>query len=449
MKQTLRFLLAILILWQVSIFTASAQEPAKPVASMTLEDGDSLVFLGDSITHQCLYTQYVEDYLYTRFPAKRFQIHNAGVGGARAWDALQRFDKDVAAFKPKYVTILLGMNDGEYQPFNREVFDTYQEDMSLLLEKLDGIGTTSILMTPTMFDSQAPNIRERTRQPEILEEYNSVMAYFGTWLREVATDEGRGFVDMWSPLNNITLEERKKEAGFTLIRDGIHPDSPGQVVMATAIINDMRMPKAVSTIRILTGGKKPTATATGGELSDLLQEGDTLTFTWTAKSLPWVVPEEAQLGAELTRLGHRYSREAVEIHGLAPGRYELSIDGTVVGEYSHAQLGRHIELQSNSKTPQYQQALKIAEANKERNQGPVRGLRNQWSQFQRYARIKRQAEANPDNEDLAKQLAEWSKWIEGMDERVAELIAQARTMEDKIFEINKPHARKYVLRKVK
>ena len=242
MKHTLRLLLITLILWQTAHVLASAQELAKPVTEMKLEDGDSLVFLGDSITHQCLYTQYVEDYLYTRFPDKRFKIHNAGVSGARAWDALQRFDKDVAAFKPKYVTILLGMNDGEYQPFNRDVTDTYQQDMTLLLEKLDGIETTSILMTPTMFDSRAARAGRRERDPQMLAEYNSVLAYFGTWLREVATDEGRGFVDMWSPLNNITMEERKNDAKFTLIRDAIHPDAPGQVVMATAIINDMRMP---------------------------------------------------------------------------------------------------------------------------------------------------------------------------------------------------------------
>ena len=93
----------------------SAQEPANPaqkaiVEKIDLQDGDTLVFLGDSITHQCLYTQYVEDYFYARYPKLRLIFHNAGVGGDRAKNALDRFDEDVAAFKPKYVTILLGMN---------------------------------------------------------------------------------------------------------------------------------------------------------------------------------------------------------------------------------------------------------------------------------------------------------------------------------------------------
>ena len=78
---------------------AEAKPAPKPLlGKLELKDGDSIVFLGDSITHQVLYTQYVEDYFYTRYPKMRLKFHNAGVGGARAWDALQRFDKDGQTF---------------------------------------------------------------------------------------------------------------------------------------------------------------------------------------------------------------------------------------------------------------------------------------------------------------------------------------------------------------
>lgn len=427
---------------------ANAQEPAAPIEKIVLEDGDSIVFLGDSITHQCLYTQYVEDYLYTRFPSQRFKIHNAGVGGARAWDALARFEDDVAAYHPKYVTILLGMNDGSYQPFNQEIFDTYRQDMTTLLEKLDGIGAQSVLMTPTMFDSRAARAGKRQRDPEMLALYNSVLTYYGTWLRELATDQGRGFVDMWGPLNNITLEERKTDPKFTMIPDAVHPGANGQVVMATAIVSDMGLQRPVSNIRLLSGETKPLARATGGKVADLSWNDSEVSFTWTAESLPWVLPEEAQLGVKLTKLGHKLSKESLEVHGLSLGRYELSIDGEVVGTYQSSQLERHIELQGNAKTPQYQQSLKVAELNKQRNEGPVRALRGEWSQFQRYARAKRSAEAAPDNAELAKQLTATEAKIEGMSDRVAEKIAAAKQIEDQIFEINQPQPRKYVLKKV-
>jgi lysophospholipase L1-like esterase len=101
---------------------ARAQEQPRIPASLDLEDGDTMVFLGDSITHQCLYTQYVENFFHTRYPERRIHFHNAGVSGDRAADALARFDDDVAAFQPKYVTILLGMNDGSYEDYQPDTF---------------------------------------------------------------------------------------------------------------------------------------------------------------------------------------------------------------------------------------------------------------------------------------------------------------------------------------
>ncbi len=67
-----------------------AAEFKAPLSTPELKQGDCIVFLGDSITHQCLYTQYVEDYFYTRFPKMRLKLHNAGVGGAIHHDHMPR-----------------------------------------------------------------------------------------------------------------------------------------------------------------------------------------------------------------------------------------------------------------------------------------------------------------------------------------------------------------------
>ncbi len=95
MKKLPSFLLFIALSLVVGL---QAAEHKTPVTSIELNDGDTLVFLGDSITHQCLYTQYVEDYFYTRYPDRRIRFHNAGVSGDKATHALRLFDRDVAAF---------------------------------------------------------------------------------------------------------------------------------------------------------------------------------------------------------------------------------------------------------------------------------------------------------------------------------------------------------------
>ena len=129
----------------------------------------------------------------------------------------------MAAYEPKYVTVLLGMNDGRYRSYNEEIWKTYHDDMTTLIGQLVEIGATPILMTPTMYDSRAALARKRNPAAN----YNSVLAYYGTWLREVAVNNGYGFVDMWGPLNNLTLQERKTSPDFTLIKDSMHPDAPG------------------------------------------------------------------------------------------------------------------------------------------------------------------------------------------------------------------------------
>ena len=247
--------LATWLLWIGIVFSIApgvghADELAASLGKLQFADGDTLVFLGDSITHQCLYTQYVEDYFYTRMPKVHIRFHNSGVGGDRAMDASESIQRDVAFYKPKYVTVLLGMNDGSYQPYDETVFQTYRRDMTKLVDQIQASGAKPILMTPTMYDARAKRMRDPKAPAEPTELYNATLAYYGAWLREQAVERGLGFVDMYSPLNNLTLESRETDPKFTMIRDAVHPDAPGQLVMAFALLSDLGVPRMVSNIML-------------------------------------------------------------------------------------------------------------------------------------------------------------------------------------------------------
>jgi lysophospholipase L1-like esterase len=436
---------------------ARAQDAAtalpKIPAKIDLQDGDTFVFLGDSITHQRLYTQYVEDFFYQRFPERRIHFHNAGIGGARAWDALARVSRDVVHYKPRYVSILLGMNDGSYQPFNPEIFATYKKDMTELVGKIKASGATPILMSPTMFDSRAARLRDnpnRPRSAEMLSEYNSVLAYYGRWLQDVATESGASYVDMFGLLNDLTNDAREKDPAFTMIKDAVHPDAPGQVVMAFAMIEDLGLRSGVSNIRVQpdgNGGFK--ATATGGKVENLKATNESVEFDWMAKALPWVMPEEAQLGVKLLNLGHKASKEGLEIHGLASGTYEVVIDDVVIGQYVDVLLSRHIELQNNTQTPQYQQALQVAMLNKQKNEGPVKQLRDGWRSFQSWARYSRQLEEQPNNNEIVAVTEKERVKLQGLEENIQQAEAEAKKIEDEIYKANQPVTRHYVIRKAR
>jgi lysophospholipase L1-like esterase len=362
------------------------------------------------------------------------------VGGDRAKDALTRFDEDVAAYKPKYVTILLGMNDGSYKDFDKAIFDTYQQDMSTLLDKIDGIGAKAILMSPTMFDTRAKRISGKTQEPRDTY-YNGVLALFGTWLREQTEVRGLGYVDMWSPLNNLTMAARKKTPNFTMIPDGVHPAAPGQAVMATAMLEDIIPRSQCTQILIDEKAGKLAPTANGGKVTDFNGTPDSVSFTFLADRLPWVLPPDATDGYKLTHAGHHYSNEKVSVRGLKPGKYELKIDGQTIGTYASGQLAFGVELEENNKTPEYQQALNVATLNKKRNDEAYRPLRDQYGQL----KGKRRELAKIDEKDpqYAAKKADFDQWYTGQKAKVAELLAAAKGFEDEIYKANQPAAHKY------
>ncbi len=430
--------------WAQQPLAAPAPPAQKPlVGEIEFKDGDTLVFLGDSITHQCLYTQYVEDYFFTRYPKLRLHFHNAGVGGDRAANALQRFDEDVAAWKPRYVTVLLGMNDGGYKGYDQGIFDAYQRDMAAVLDRIAAIGATAIPMTPTMHDARAARLANHTQEPRDTY-YNGVLALYGAWLREQAQVRGLGFVDMYSPLNNLTLEQRAKDPKWTMIQDAVHPGPTGQVVMAAAVIADMAPRSRVSLISIDGDLGDHPQHVQGGTIGTVKKEGRTLSFTFTAAALPWVLPPDASEGFKLVTAGHRFSNEKLIVRHLPPGRYELQIDRAPVGAYSSAQLAAGVELERNEKTPEYQQALNVALLNKARNEQAVHPLRDQWGALKgkRNDLNKALGENAP---DLATRKEAFEKWLGEFQPRVDALIAKVKEFDDQIYQANQPAPHRYEL----
>ena len=66
-------------------------------------------------------------------------------------------------------------------------------DMTELIERIREGGATPVLVSPTMFDSRAAKLRMNPRRPrstEMLSQYNSVLAYYGRWLQDVAIETG-------------------------------------------------------------------------------------------------------------------------------------------------------------------------------------------------------------------------------------------------------------------
>ena len=197
-----------------------------------------MVFYGDSITDQRLYTTFVETYVVTRFPAMKVSFVHSGWGGDRVTGGGggpidQRLSRDVFAYKPTVVTVMLGMNDASYQPFKQPIFDVYTRGYQHLVESLKASlpDVRITLIVPSPFD-------DVTRKPNFEGGYNQVLIRYGDFVRSLAEKEGATVAD----LNTSVVAALKKASEIDpthaqdLIRDRVHPGPAGQLLMAEALL---------------------------------------------------------------------------------------------------------------------------------------------------------------------------------------------------------------------
>src|SRR5882762_3708686 len=81
------------------------------------EKGERIAFVGNSITEMGYYESYIWLYYILHYPGKRITIYNAGIGGDRAKNILDRLDDDVLSKKPTTICLTFGMNDSGYFEF--------------------------------------------------------------------------------------------------------------------------------------------------------------------------------------------------------------------------------------------------------------------------------------------------------------------------------------------
>ena len=74
-------------------------------AEYAVRDGDTVVFLGDSITAARKYDRIVENYTLLRFPERKVKFFNAGKGGDTMTGALDRLQREVFDRKATVLTV--------------------------------------------------------------------------------------------------------------------------------------------------------------------------------------------------------------------------------------------------------------------------------------------------------------------------------------------------------
>ena len=347
------------LLFLLASVPALAAEPPAPFA---LRDGDRVVFYGDSITQEGGYARFVEEYVRTRFPQWDVRFYNAGVGG----DTVQgggagpidvRLERDVVAWKPTVVTVMLGMNDGGYKPFDPATLaafgEGYRAIVARLQQSLPGVRLTFIRSSP--FDDVA-------RPPSFAPGYDDALRRLGCYVTVLGAKEKAPVVDFRDPLNAGIAAVLKDNPALArqVIPDRVHPGPAGHVVMGATLLRAWNAPALVARVEIDAAAKAVVA-AENAEVSGLEATEGGLAWTGLDRALPLPLSfddaetELAQAaGADLGSL----VRQPLVVTGLPAGSYELKIDGESVGTFAATLLAKGVDL-ARHRTPMRWQAYAV------------------------------------------------------------------------------------------
>jgi lysophospholipase L1-like esterase len=342
---------------------AAAQE------SFALHDGDRVVFFGDSITDQRLYTTFAETYVVTRFPHLNISFIHSGWGGDRVTGGGGgpmdvRIWRDVLPYNPTVLTIMLGMNDGRYRAFDQQIFDEFSTGYKHIVEtvKRQVPGIRMTLIQPSPYD-------DVTRAPQFEGGYNQVLVRYGDFLQQLAADQKLGLADLnTSVVAALGKANATDAAGAAkLIPDRVHPIAAIHLLMAEALLRAWHAPSVVTEVEIAAGREN---TPFGSAISAPVQRNTHVTDLHNGKALSWVQTDEAlpmpvdmrdanvALAIRSSDFVEALNQQPLKVRGLAAGRYTLKIDGEAAGTFTAEQLASGINL-ATLPTPMARQAAEV------------------------------------------------------------------------------------------
>ena len=365
-------------------FGLSAQDLKKPPF---FPNKSRIIWLGDSITHQGLYSRFIEDFLYSRYPRRQLLFVNCGVNGDRSGDALNRFNLDVAPWHPTKVFVCLGMNDGGFSNKGIRTLPLFQRNIRSILQAIKGLGAQAILLSPPPVD---PQVFLKFGNPPPMEEplrgYNLVLERFTSLLEKIAQKNKIPFVDLHASLEDYNRRLKFQNPGASLIPDGIHPGNLGSALIAMTILSSLGEKK--ERLRLRFG--KNRMEAHGADVRQLHYSKRGLSFELRAHALPWVLPEEARGAAVLDRGYLDFNRFILQVDALVLGTFELSVDGRPLGRFSSRRLAEGLDLSLTTEHPDWIQAEQCVAWNAERS-GLIRaGIRDIWEARRVLTKLKKE-----------------------------------------------------------
>ncbi len=442
----------------VAIFSPLfAKKDIEPIA---FKAGSNVCFVGDSITNGGHYIKNIVQFYATRFPLDRVDFYNVGISGDTVAYVNKRLNDDVLSLKPQVATLMIGMNNTHYYQkpnMNAWRINKIKENRQMYVKNLDEIvskfataNCKLILFTPSPYDETA-NLKKKADIGK-----NAELAYFSDVCKRVAYKNCLAVVDMWRSLMDFNAKLQKDFPDKSVAgKDRVHPEDFGGFAMMANFIKTVGETKEISTT-IIDAKKSEILENYNCDISNLSVTDNGIFFDSFEYALPFSLQESAELGEKYTDFLKEYNKQIFRVSGLKNGKYSLFIDGENVGDYSSESLDLGINLAANTKTPQYKQAEKVAEAcAKFRLKSSMLRRINATEMWHKLYELNTFEEKVARLDNLLKEgkikhpyIKECAKIYKNTKPKQAEMFKETRVLFDKIYEAAQPKKHKYELKKV-
>ena len=191
-----------------------------------------ILFQGDSVTDAGRnredpadlgigYAKMASEMLKAEYPDTEFEFFNRGIGGERAIDLLNRWDRDAIDLKPDVISVLVGIND-TWHTVNKQVpHETFEVNYRKLLERTKKETNAKLIM-----------LEQFTIPHQNSEQYHPDVNIKIQITRKLA----REFADVYVPVDGLLAKACIGADMETLTADGVHPKEAGHRIIAAAYV---------------------------------------------------------------------------------------------------------------------------------------------------------------------------------------------------------------------
>lgn len=208
---------------------------------MLFEDGDRILFAGDSVTDRGSqnpigeglfdnlgfgYVRMVENLLAAWYPERNIRVTNAGISGNTSRGLLARFDRDVVAHKTDWLSICIGINDVWRQfdtpaiPSSAVTPEEYEKNVEEMILRMKDKVKGIFLLSPYYIEA---NREDRMRRR--MDEYVEIC-------RRLAERHDCIFVDFQQMFEDYCKIQHSSKLAW----DRVHPNQMGAMLMAKTFL---------------------------------------------------------------------------------------------------------------------------------------------------------------------------------------------------------------------